>query len=165
MKKSQLEKIITEQIKQIKQDLSRKKLTSEPINYTGPKPTKDIGSKIGPQRADQKKFIGSDSPIELPTTYNNTSPSSPAAFYQCLYVPGPDGLGAGCYGFNQSGQWTSPVTGATLSVSSCIPWHQGGNCYIAQHQGDFPVTVNTNQGPVTIDAPPERPCAPNCIHS
>jgi len=156
MKVSQLKNIIKEQIKQVKQDLSREKINPRPINYSG-------GGTRDPQRADQKKFIGSDD-TSLSTTYMNSSSASTAAFWLCLYIPGPHGTGSGCYGFDQFGVWTSPLTGAQ-ATSNCLPWHMGGNCFAAQHTQDFPVTVNTSNGPQVLTSPPEKACAPNCLHS
>ena len=149
MKKFQLKNIIKEQIKQVKQDLSREKIDIIPVNFSG-------GDTRDPQRADQKKFIGSDD-ISLPSTYNS---SAVTAFWLCLYIPGPHGTGSGCYPFDQFGVWTSPLTGAQ-ATSGCLPWHMGGNCFGALNQSDFP--IQTQNGPV--GSPREKPCNPNCIHS
>ena len=143
MKKSHLRNIIKEQIKQVKQSLSREKLKVTPINYSGPLP--------------DKKFIGTDAST-LPSTYNS---SAAIAFYVCAMIAGPHGYGNGCYGISPQGTWTSPVTGATASNIGCLPWHQGGNCYGGLSASDFP--IQTPNGPVT--RPPERACNDDCLYS
>ena len=152
MKKIQLRNLIKEQLKQVKQDLSREKVRVAPLPFRGGK-----GGGKDPQQADRKKFINTDV-SNLPSTYNS---SATIAFYVCAMIDQPHGYGNGCYGISPQGTWTSPLTGATASNIGCLPWHQGGNCYGANYTSDFP--IQTQNGPIT--SPPEQPCSPNCLHT
>jgi len=112
--------------------------------------------------SDIKGILVVDSP-QLPSTYSSSAAA--AAFWLCADIPAPNGYGNGCYGFDVSGFWTNPYNGTVMQASGCLAWHLGGNCYAAQHTSDFPITVNTNNGPVTVYAPPEKACSPNCLAS
>jgi len=99
---------------------------------------------------------------QLPSTYSSVANEE---YWLCAHIPHPNGFGAGCYGFDDQGLWTNPNTGVVLQSQGCLPWHMGGNCFPAHHTSDFPVTLNTPQGPITLYHPPEKACAPNCTHS
>ena len=160
---SKLRKLIKEQIKQVDKDQEKsagKNVEFNPTNYVGPGPTHDTGGNTGgPRRAPDQKFVPE---VPLPNVY---SVAGPIAYWLCGFISVPNGgHGNGCYGFDNFGIWTSPVNGAQAQAG-CLPWHMGGNCYPAQHNGDFPVTIQTSNGPVVLTQPPEKACAVNCIHS
>ena len=160
---SKLRKLIKEQIKQVNKDVKAsagKSIALTPTNYSGPGLTHDTGGNTGgPRRAPDQKFVPE---VPLPNVYSS---AGPIAFWLCGFISVTNGgTGNGCYGFDQFGIWTSPANG-NQAQSGCVPWHMGGNCFAAQHTGDFPVVVNTSNGPVTLTAPPEKACAPNCLHS
>jgi hypothetical protein len=168
MKKSQLRHIIREQIKQVPKPITKgkdTKLQKAPI-------TKPYVFKGGPTQAyNDKKFID-NGPILPP----NNSSTPAIGMYVCVYFPATGdpsnigGYGNGCYelnsytipGYGQQLAWFNPTLNNNGSqsgfMSSCVPWHQGGNCYGALHLSDFP--ISTPNGPVT--SPPERACNEYC---
>ena len=125
-----------------------------------PPPTPIISPDTPPSVEPIQGFVVVDGP-QLPSTYSSAANE---AYWLCLYAPYPNGFGAGCYGFDAAGLWTNNNTGVVLQAG-CLPWHMGGNCYPAHHNADFPVTINTQSGPVILNSPPEKACAPNCSNS